>query len=122
MSLRNLITKYGQVYVVTRAAAGAYTAGRLVAGAITTASMMAVIQPVSGRLLEALPEGQSADDTRVVYTQYALRTRTPAGAPDRVTIAGEYYAVYQVELWEKLSGTPHYRAFVVRQTDGSAPI
>jgi hypothetical protein len=122
MSLRSIIAKHGASYTVTRAGAGAITTGRYVPAATTTATMIAVIQPVTGRLLESLPEGQSADETRVCFTEYALRTRTPAGAADLVTFQSEQWAVYQVEMWEGLSGSPHYRAMLSRQTSGGSPL
>jgi hypothetical protein len=83
---------------------------------------VAVIQPVTGRLIESLQEGQSADETRVCFTEFALRTRTPAGDADKVVFQSEYWTVYQVELWEGLSGSPHYRAMLTRRTETGNPI
>ncbi len=71
------------------------------------------MQPVSGRLLKTLPEGQHADDLRVVYTATALLTRTPTNDPDRITIGAERYDVFKVEQFDHF-GETHYRAFVSR--------
>lgn len=123
MSLRAIIARHGSAYTYARAAAGTYTAGRYVAAAeATPVAFVAVVQPVSGRMLEALPEGQSAEDTRVAYTLTALRTRTPAGAGDIVNYKGERWAVIKVDEHEGLSGAPHYVCLIARQTTQAVPV
>jgi len=123
MSLRNVIDRHGISCKVIRQAVGTYTDGRFVPAANQPkVTITAVIQPLSGRELEALPEGQSAEDTRVVFTEYKLVTRTPTSSPDQIEYDGELWRVYQVERWDGLSGSPHYIARIVRQTNGSAPV
>lgn len=85
-------------------------------------AFVAVVQPVTGRLLEALPEGQSAEDTRVVFTVTELKTRTPTTEPDVVLYKSDKWRVIQAEEHEGLSGAPHYRCLIARQTDASVPV
>jgi len=124
MSLRSVISHHGRAYQVIRKPIGTYdSTGHYVEGAEPPVTMfVATIQPLSGKQLEALPEGQSAEDTRVVYTTYELKTRGPAQAPDVVLYKGDRWRVYQVSEWEGLSGGPHYVAFMVRQTSQATPV
>jgi len=103
-------------YTVTRTAAGTRTLGRYTAGAASTFSIEASVQPVTGRDLQAMPEGQRAEETKVVYTTTELRTRTPAGEPDTIAIDSETWAVTKVERWDAFGDT-HYRAYVARQAN-----
>jgi hypothetical protein len=97
-------------YAVTRHATGTLALGRYTAGATSSLTITAVVQPLSGRDLESLPEGRSASDTRVVHTATALQVNPP----DVVTIGGEAYAVYHVERWE-LRGRVFFRCYAARQ-------
>lgn len=86
-------------YVVTRQAAptvftdGVATAG--VTSQFTTGP--AILRPLRGRDLQALPEGYHANDTRKLITTAELLAGPP---PDVVTIAGESGAD---EAWTVLS-------------------
>lgn len=123
MSLRDLIARHGSAYTYTRASAGTYTAGRYVpATAAAAVAFVGVVQPVTGRMLQALPEGQSASDTRVLYTITALTTRGPSNAPDVVNYKGEAWRVIKVDEHEGLSGSPHYVCLIARQTSSAVPV
>lgn len=98
-------------YSVSRRASGSFTQGRYTPGTLALLTITASVQPVRGRDLRVLPEGQRAEDTRVVYTTTELRTRTDSTEPDRVSIGGEPFNVFRVEKWDAF-GTTHYRAFV----------
>lgn len=116
MSLTDVITSFSTgTYTVTRTAAGSVTTGRYTAGAQTTFSIVACVQPVSGRDLRSLPEGERADDVRELDTVTALFARTPAQEPDLVTIGGEPWMVVNVQLWESF-GETHYHCRVSRRT------
>lgn len=120
MSLTGVISRFKTgTYTVTRTAAGTRTLGRYTPGAPSTFSIVASIQPVTGRDLQTLPEGQRAEETRVVYTTTELRTRTATVEPDTLSIDSETWAVTKVERWQAFGGT-HYRAMVARQTPGGA--
>jgi hypothetical protein len=123
VSLRDVIKRHGQTYKLVSQGSGTYVQGRYVPAADKpSVSFIAAIQPVTGREIESLPEGQSTEDTRIVYTTYPLKTRNPAGAPDRVLYKSDVWRVYQVEEWEGLSGSPHYVARIVRQTSQDDPV
>lgn len=109
------IARFGASYTVTRKAATTYTAGRAVAGATDAPiTIVASVQPVTGRELKALPEGRRAEDVRILFTTTELRTESPAGAADQVTIGGELYEVFQVKPWTAHGGT-HYEVLAARQ-------
>jgi hypothetical protein len=101
-------------YTVTRTVAGSYVQGRYVPGGTTTLNVDASVQPITGRDLLALPEGQRTEEMRVVFAKTELRTRGPSNDPDRLTIDGEAWEVRNVERWQGLAET-HYRAVVARQ-------
>jgi hypothetical protein len=103
-------------YTVTRTAAGTRTLGRYTPGASSTFSIDASVQPVTGRALQALPEGHRAEETRLVLTTTEIRTRTPTNEADTISIDSESWAVVKVERWDAFGGT-HYRAFVARQAN-----
>jgi hypothetical protein len=113
--LNGAITTFATgTYTVTRTAADTYTNGVKVAGATSNVSIVASVQPLSGRDLQVLPEGQRADETLVLYTATQLFTRTPSQAPDSISIDGSTYEVFKVETWNYI-GEIHYRAFVSRR-------
>lgn len=103
----------GGPYTVTRTAVGTYTNGVYTPGAASTLSVTLSIQPISGRDLHAVPEGQYAEDLRIAYTTTELFTRSPGRDPDVVTIDGEAWTVIDVDRWES-SGT-YYRAKLARK-------
>jgi hypothetical protein len=118
MPLSDVITSfYTGTYKVTRTGGGSFTNGVYALGTTSTFDITASIQPVTGRDLQVLPEGQHANETKVVYTTTELKTRDPSNAGDKITINGEAWEVFRVERWEafglNLSGD-HYRAFVSR--------
>ncbi len=100
-------------YVVTRTAAATPTNGVYGSGAATTLSIDASIQPASGRELRVLAEAQRGEETRVVYTRTELKTRSPGFEPDVITISGESWTVFRVELFGIISGG-HCRAYIAR--------
>lgn len=102
-------------YTLVRSSVGTYTRGRYGAGASVSSTITACVQPITGRDLQALPEGQRADETRVIYTTTELRTRHPSSDPDRVIIDSEAWEVFRVQRWEAF-GTTHFRAFASRLT------
>lgn len=123
MSLATMLARYKTgTYTRTRTTAGAYVTGRFVAGTTTTDSLDLCIQPLGGRDLKILPEGRRADDTRVVYSLTELRTTSPAGAADKLTIDGEVWEVFHVDPWLPLRpSVNYYRALVGRTTPSGGP-
>ena len=119
MSIAATITHFVTgTYTVTRAAQGSYTNGRYVAAATSSVSVDANVQPLTGRQLRSLPENFHSENTRAIYTNTLLRTRTPTTAPDLISIDSENYEVFQVEAWT-LHGATHYEvlaALVITST------
>lgn len=111
-------------YVVTRTQGGTWSKGRQVNGTDSTFPISASVQPMGDELMD-LPEGQTREDVRVIYTVTELITRrrgTPATPPaddagridaDRITIDGDMYRVFKVEKWDHW-GETHYRAWAHR--------
>ncbi len=119
MALNGVIKRFKTGdYTVTRRAAETYVAGiRTPAGGFpTTFSIEASIQPVTGRDLRSLPEGQHADDTKIVFTVTELKTRSPSSEPDVITYKGEPWQVIRVEDWEHW-GSTHYRCMMARRSN-----
>lgn len=110
MSLLGVITCFQTgTYTITRTAADTYTDGLRTAGATSTFTIDASIQPVTGRKLLALPEARRTQDIRVLWTATAL------AVADKITIAGELYEVFEVVTHGVLSTTPFYCVYCARQ-------
>lgn len=102
-------------YSVARASAPeAYVDGVPATPSRSTISVKAVIQPASGRDLQQLPEGQHGNEIRKMFTTVEMRTRTPAGAADLVTIDGETWEVVNVSRWQARTGT-HWESLLSRR-------
>ena len=118
MALSGVISAFKTgTYTVTRTGGGTYSSGVYTAGSTSTFDITASVQPVSGRDLQVLPEGQHGNEVRVIYTTTELRTRNPTNAGDKISIGSEDWEVFRFERWEafglNLSGD-HYRAFASR--------
>lgn len=97
--------------------------GRYVPGAPSAASIAASVQPLSGKEVETLPEGERRRDWLKLYTHSELRpvdqhSGAAGTAADRVIIDGAIYEVRRVARQRSI--IPHYRAFVVRVQEGGA--
>lgn len=115
MSLRSVIMRHQTgTYTVTRTAEGTHVKGVAQAGAVSTLSVVAYVEPVSGMDLQTLPEAYHADDVRIVYTTTFLGTIRPGFRPDQIVIDNEVYEVFRSQTWQGLSGAPHYRVWVSR--------
>lgn len=119
MSLRGVIAALATgTYTVTRRAAHSYDAdGLLVLGAASTFSIVASVQPVTGRNTVAVPEGYRGEEQRVIFTTTELRglgDSTAAPAPDTIALGGETWTIVHTEAWYGLSGAPHWRAYAAR--------
>jgi hypothetical protein len=131
VSLRGVIGSLNAAtYSVQRRASGSYDEhGRYASGALTMLSIVADVQPMIGRDLEQLPEGERGNEAKLVITTTELRTRMPgaddaseyggAGSePDRVLIDGEWYVVTKVETWRSF-GSVHYECVATRESKGA---
>jgi hypothetical protein len=90
-------------YVVTRR--GPTTVGsdgRADLATSSTFSILASVQPMSGRELQRLPEGMRVAERRVLFTATTLQV---VGAPDVVRVDGEDWEVESVENWGPAIGS-----------------
>ena len=100
-------------YTVTRTAPNTYDSnGRLVAGSTSSIFVVASVQPLFGRDLQQLPEGQHTSDMKAVYCATELKTQGSAQAADLIAIGGETYQVQKVENWSD-SGN-YFKALVAK--------
>ena len=109
MDAASLTLSFGAPYVVTRRAvlgAGFDAHGQpLPPTPSMTFSIIASVQPASGRDLLRLPEARRALETRVLFTVTQLLDGGQGAAfeADRVSIDGQDWEVQQVQRW---LGTP----------------
>jgi len=75
---------------------GAYLNGVYQKAPPLTSTILASVQPASGRDLEPLPEGRRSTRTVKVYTDAALRTARDGKQADTLIIDGEEFAVVMV--------------------------
>lgn len=94
----------GKPYQVTRSGGGEYVKGEWVEIAQQTLQIVASIQPLSGREIERLPEGDRIRESKKGYFVEAVRpsSEITGAAADLVLIEGKQFQVYNVEPW------PHY--------------
>ena len=93
---------------VTRAAAGTYVLGRFVPGAAQVIDgQRGNIQPLTGKELQQLPEGDRQREAKKIYTAFALQNG------DVVRAGGVDYEVQAVEDWTAFA-LPHFKARLVR--------
>ena len=105
----------GTTYTVTRRGQGSYDNNGIytAAGSPSTFSIIASIQPVTGRALEQLPEAYHTDEVRQVFTSTELFAGTPTNAPDELSVDGVTWYVFQVAKWDA-HGELHYEAMISR--------
>lgn len=103
-------------YVVKRAARSLMVNGRAIPVAPTLLSVVACIQPASGRDLLQLPELQRSIESRVVYTTVALivAAEDSANECDVLTIDGLDWQAQHTEVWHQgpPTGATAYRTIV----------
>lgn len=115
MSLAGIIRRLGFKtgdYTVTRTAASTDDGnGRRVAGATSTLTITASVQPYNGGILRVLPEGIHAEDVRHVFTETEIKLRPQ---PDRIALGTDTFVAFAVEPYVGL-GASYYIAHVARQ-------
>lgn len=101
--LADVVESFSADYSVARSALATYDVhGDPVAGASSSFSIRACVQPVSGRDLQRVPEGWRTQELITLFTPTELRTKTGMNEPDVVTVNGVAYQVQQVERWAEL--------------------
>lgn len=93
---------------ITRQGAGSYVSGIWTPGADGTITIQAVIQPLSGKERQLMPEGIRDSGKWRVWSRNEIMNG------DRLTINGTVCVIIAVEVWPS-----HYRA-VAGDADGSS--
>jgi hypothetical protein len=92
--------------------------GTWVDGAEATAAIRASVQPLRGRELLSLPEGERTREWVKIYCASELRTLDEAAGTraDTIIYQGKAYQVRQVEPWEATGMVigPYWKALACR--------
>jgi len=109
-----------------RFATGSRTSGRFTAGAATDTAILMSVQPLNGRELASLPEGERSSTVLKGYTESDVRTLDQIASPqelaDRIVVlsgrwAGTYEARAEMGETELL---PHRKVRLVRLLETEA--
>jgi len=103
-------------FTVNRTAPGSYVNGVWVAGAASTVSITATIQPVSDQDLINLPAGTRSSDVVKIYTETALFTVEDGGTnqkPDRIDWFGNTYEITSKSV-RQMGILDHYRYWATK--------
>lgn len=106
MSIAALIASFGRPLTVIRYAAGAYGSnGAYQPGATSTLSIVMSVQPLNGRELMLLPEGERTKQYVRGYTNTQLYTAQQSSSKkaDRISVDGVTFEVQKIEKWESAS-------------------
>jgi len=111
---RDLIASMnGQNYSTKRVATGSYnSAGVYVPGTSSTINVFASVQPLGGKDLVRIPEGDRTRQRHKLYSADLMQSNneTTGATADIVTIDGGTFQVESVEKW-----TDYYKVIVVNQ-------
>ena len=101
MTASSLISSFGSTVTITRYAAGSYVNGSYVAGATSSISATMSVQPMNGRDLLLLPEGQRTRNFLKGYSSVVVYTADQAASKkaDVVTVGSKNYEVHSVQEW-----------------------
>lgn len=116
MSAGALIARFGKPVTLKRYAAGSNVNGYYVEGAISTSEIIMSVQPINGRELLYLPEGERTRQFLTGYTETLLQTASEETGirADKITYNGKDYEVQRVEYWESTGNTiqPYCKVFL----------
>lgn len=94
-------------YTVTRYAQGqTFVDGKLETPASAPLSIVALIQPASGRDLQRWPEGLRSSQVIVIWTKTELRTvdEDAEQLPDQISYRDTLFQIEKCEPWEETGG------------------
>lgn len=98
----------GKTHVVTRRSASSFDAtGDFVEGASSQISISGSLQPVTGRMIEKMPEGLRDKASAVMYTASVLNSARDGNAGDRISFGSDTYEVMGIIDWSDPVGG-HY--------------
>ncbi len=95
-------------------AAGSYSSGRWSAGASSTSTITASVQPAGPRDLLHLPEGDRTKAAVKIYTDAEISEGNEASGmpPDQITWNGAQWEVQKV--WRHALGLGHHKGMALR--------
>lgn len=109
-------------YIVTRSLGGEYIKGRFVAGNTETIKMVGSLQPIGGRELKHLEEGERIKDHYTFYSDERLSIvdASDLSQADVIQIDDDSYRVVSVEEWSNEIGfvgidLPHFKTILKRE-------
>lgn len=110
---RSLIASMnGKNYTLKRKNAGSYVAGKWVDGTLIPSLVaFASIQPMTGKEMVRIPEGDRNRERKVAYSADLLKVAEPTSGTkaDIVTVDGQDFEVESVEPW-----TDYWKAVIVK--------
>ena len=109
-------------YNITRMNAGSYVDGRYVPGTTETLSLKGSMQPIGGRDIEMVEEGERITDYYTFWSleRLSLANTVSLGRADVITINNETYKVVGTRIWINNTGfsgmkLPHYQTTLKRE-------
>ena len=109
-------------YNVSRHTNGSHVKGRYVSGALETLSIEGSMQPISGRNIDMVPEGERITDYYTFWSdiRLSLANTVSLGKSDIITINNETYKCIGTIIWineDGFSGVklPHYQTTLKRE-------
>lgn len=118
MNAVDLINDFGASYTVTRRVRAKMVNGRAVPGATSMFTIVASVQPSSGRELLLLPELRRTQEARTVYTTTRLYTggQSDPFEADQIAIGPNEWEVQFSNPWLGTPGTDdeHFKCLVQR--------
>lgn len=103
MSLADTIESFSTgTYLVKRSGGVTYVDGHAEDNPPTELQVTASVQPLGGKELMRLPEGDRSKEMRLVFTTVQLHPEYGGGHADIIVIDGQDYEVSSVEAWTSL--------------------
>ena len=92
------------------------TDGRYTAGASVDTPIQASVQPLNGRDLQTLEEGDRQKDTKKFYTLASVKTadQHTGDSADHLIVDGISYEARKVQRWRPNAPLPHFKVIGVR--------
>lgn len=96
---------------------GKYVEGVYQECSTTTLNVMATVQPLSGKDLMLLPEGERSKESIRIYSDVELFTVNLISQrkADLITYRGKMYEVHSVKRWEQV--IPHFACVAINRND-----
>ncbi len=110
----------GESVSIERGSTGSYVNGTFVPGGVTATAAIMSIQPMTGRELQALPEGRRADGFMKGYIDFEVETidESILRPEDIVVWRTRRFQVHQAEPWYGGANTiGHWKVFLIEEVE-----